>query len=82
MFDTVISKCSAARFCFELSVNSNYSVNLLHYPLIFDEAFSRLERKSKIRINRVRPVVVERFRKTYREALYVTCQVKTNIREV
>ena len=49
---------SSARFSFKLSGNSNNSMDLLLYPLIFDQIINRFERKlrikRKIRINRVR----------------------------
>ena len=50
-------------FCFELSGNSNYSTQLLFYPLIFDDVMRRSQRKLlikyKIQINHVRPVIQE-----------------------
>ena len=41
----LIRSHSSARFCFELSVNSNYNMKLLSFPLMSDEVISRLEAK-------------------------------------
>ena len=62
----LIRSHSSARFCFELSANSNYNIFLFLYPLIFDQVINILGNKLRIkckirincvRINQTRPVV-------------------------